>query len=266
MTYNFLKTLKDYEPEFENGKFENYLVLEDCLKEINRIVLDLAKDFFVFQSDMISANFMFYFENNDDNKAIISKLLTSFPTLFIRNDKMEFLEGVLFLPPKFVDGILNKGNEDAKGYALVLPIYKGEAKAYNHRDIPYKDNIYLPGATLAFSEGTSFVADTQVETSYGKINEETIKEAIGYFSGKGKNVKSFSSFRIPTKEANGKAEGILNIDSSKDLAFNRPEEEFSTLHTMIYPILKLTSKYLCYYRNYIKAELTKEVTSPSNEL
>jgi hypothetical protein len=88
---------------------------------------------------------------------------------------------------------------------------------------------------------------------------------MGYFTNKAVEIRSLASFSIPGGPDGDEYGGIFNMESSKTSEFDHNERYFSTLYTMLYPSLLLTSKYLIYYKNYLINELTKtEPGIPAN--
>lgn len=228
--------------EFSGSDFKRVEEFEVGLIAINTLLIRVARQF--FNNEMIvGANLMIFFKGKSDS-SLIQKLLRGSKSLYFR--QQGDLEGVLVLIPELIS---SSDRIDRKIPPLVLPVYRNSAEVYGVAD---SDDGIIPGATLAFRDGTSMVGDTgNIGKYYSKFSADLQAEVKAFFSDYGKHVRSFASFRIPeSTEEETFPIGVLNLDSDISYSFGLDEEFFPTFYALIYPILKLLSEHLYEFRHY----------------
>jgi hypothetical protein len=252
-----LRSLDVYQSEFSTGVYKNIGQIEIKLQMMNILTKDIVSDFFNIDAEQIGVNYMLFLEkgaDNDCNKAIENVLAKKL--LYYRKDESDHLLGVLYLRSELRDSVVFKDKEGKEITSsqiddVVIPIYDIKAGVYNADHCRERDDITLPGAPTAFFKENSIIGNTLDKSIFQNFDEETKNEVLKYFQNIAVKTRSVASFRIPDELAGKECVGIFNVETPQAYSFKDNERIFSTLYTMLYPSLKLTSKYLVYYRKYL---------------
>jgi hypothetical protein len=245
--------LRKLEAEFDLTNFSNSRELISLLKLINLYLIKMAANFFN-NKNIVGGNFMILFGTSQEELEAIEKLKEESQVLYDRGTNFHSdIEGYLYLAPYLF------ASDDMPSHfypSLIIPLYKNTSRVYAKAGTFDDDLCVIPGATLAYFEGTSMVGDTwDTEKYYKNLNDETVKEVNTFFHGNGKSVRSFTSFLVPHLTDVDLGVGIYNIDSPKPNSFG-DKEFFSTFYTMIYPTLKIVSNSINAYKRYLINQLT----------
>lgn len=247
-----LQKLLPHESEYERDDFSKIDELIIFLKVAAQLIQKHAKYF--FNNDVITGvNIMVFIERNDDVNSLYSRLMKKTKKVYFRCDNENDLVGLLYLPPELI--------EDDHGHStspVLIPIYSNYYQVYKNPNNE-TDEFILPGAALAFRNGTSMVGNTRdIKKYFGTFDDKTQKELKEFFSsaGDGSHIRSLASFRIPGHNGKPHFSGVLNLHSNFSYVFGKDEEFFDTFYSMIYPVLKLINKRLDFYEKYIDVVIT----------
>lgn len=253
--YNEIIPLEEYYKDYKDGKYAEIDKIPQALNNVLSITVEMTKDYFELETD-VGTNFMLFFKNDNDTNKILIPLLLSGDCLYKRDVPEEDLLGVLYLTPALSLPPEGKRSD----LTLTIPIYKETSHVYNSAERKSEDQIKLPGAPSAYFEDNHFIVGTKSKRNYEKLNEETIQEALDYFTKTAKDTRSILSFRVlQTRGENdtyNECLGILNLDGSNANDFDVNEVFYDTFYTLIYPTLCLSGKYLDCYGKYLTKKLT----------
>lgn len=240
-------SLKGLDSEFSSGKYDNIKEIEMVFSNASNLFNNTIAEFWGIRN--VVSNLMIYFDESEDSE-VIQYLINRTPTLGFVEEGRYYRRGILYLPNRLhrpKPGLM-------ESHALVLPIYSLSKDRINK----YDDRVTLPGAPRAFYEGSSAIKSTHHSTAYPGVEKTVKKKAIEYFRRKfTDNPRHILSLRIPERFPQEAKEvdciAIYNIQAFKgEVPIDTKNIENEAFYSFVYPAMKISTKYLLYYKNYIR--------------
>lgn len=211
----------------------------------------LTSSFSKKSNSSYGSNIMVYLPNNDEYRHIIE---------YYRSEKKRWLHFKEW-EVKYVEGILVGIEELIYSEAgrtvpsVVLPIVRTHIHGKEQR-------ILLSGAPNALFLGQSIVNSTL--TDYVCPNDIVAGEAVDFFNGDGKDIRSIFSINIPiygtssttlkgVENERKAGMGVINIDCSQEYLIGRDDTYYVTYSALLLPIVQMTAPHLSqYFARYVE--------------